>query len=292
MSEETPKYLIKSFLKLSSFQELLSKERFFNPRPSQYHNGIQRLFIFRNRTLLTIIPYKTFKENLTVLELLSFVSDLVILNSANSLDAHALANALKKGRNSSRKIIVHLPYFYPDFQILLKLNHPFIDMESFDKEDFINNRTWLRKQQKKWSDFQFLLFKFEFDRDKSFLFFYLENAGKRFNYSRSKLISHLKEIQSTPYPMHVAALKYQGRIAAIWFLRLDLKPNLFLLYPAFDCKLSKYSPGNALIFNLLCYLKETHVVSRVHFGPISCRNTSSYKLNWCDHFTDSYLYAI
>ena len=257
-----------------------------------YHNDFKVLAVFRNNHLLTVIPFKLFKENFTVHELFKIAQDIFPFHATSLLDSGALTIALKKSQIISGRILIHLPFLCPEFPIICKLTHPFLDMGSFHKEAFLADRVWLARQLKKWQDFQFSFFEFDYNRDRSIVAFYLKQAVKRFKFSKIEVFNRKAEFQKMDQRFHVAVLRDNTNIVAVWFLRKDQQRNLFLLLSTFNDEFSNYAPGNALTYHLLCYIKESNLASRIYWGPIFHRATPSYKLKWCDQFTTTYLYHV
>ena len=273
-------------------QELFVTNGFLSSEPFFSRNGTGYLSVFKGKQLLTIIPYRSFQGDPIPKELFSIAENLWIIKTKPILDLEALMNAFKRSRINSRPMIVHLPFLCPELPVLLKQTHPFIDMGAFNKEIFLKARRWLKRQHAKWPNFQFSAFEFDFDRDRELAYFYIKNCLRRFKLSREGISRKLEEFRICNYTLHTAVLRLKRDIVAVFFFRLDLLGNLFLIYTAFNHEFIDFAPGNAMRFNLLCYIKENNLAAQVYLGPLYPTETASYKLKWSKQSGSSYLYLV
>ena len=250
------------------------------------------LAVYKNDSLLSILPFKLYEKKMTVGELYHISCQLSCFRETAFLDPAALSIALKGLRAVSGKILIRLPFLCPEFSVIYNVENHYIDVGAFSEKDFLTDRAWLARQQKKWPGFQFSFSEFNFSRNRDVVDFYIKNHAKRFEHSRAEVLASLKEIRQYTH-RYAAVLRDKTKIAAVWFLSMNSQRELFFWNTAMDENyFLKYAPGNAVSFHLLCYIKTNNLANRVYFGPIYPSTASSYKLKWCDQSSNSYLYLL
>lgn len=251
------------------------------------------LGVYKDEALCTAIPFRTQEKGFGAPDFYQIACDLFCFRATVGLDPAALTRSLLSLSLPSGRMLVLLPFQCPGFSCVHRLENPFIEMAGFEPEGFLRARSWLSRQRKKWAGFKFSFSGFQFGRDHEILDFYTEHHAARFNRPAGDVATRLADVRRyQARQRHVAVLRSEKKLIAVWLALLNASRELFLWNAAIHAGFLRCAPGNALTYQLLCYVKQRRIADRVYFGPIAPSDACSYKSRWCDQVRTSYLYRI
>ncbi len=250
------------------------------------------LAVFNGQRLVSVLPSYPYTGVLSLPDLFKVARELVIFQATSLLDKNALSQALRAVRGAYGKRILHLPFCCTGVKSLLEQTHPFVDMETFDDKEFLRTRRWLSRQQVNWKEFKFCYQRFDFKKDKAIAAFYLKHSAKRLKLTLAQVSAQMASLSSGGIVSHVAVLKHKRSVAAVCFVGTENGRDLVLVNNALNEEFLAQTPGNALLFLLLCHIKKHDLARRVHFRAIFPSTKPSYKLNWCEHSYQTFLQLV
>ncbi len=292
-----PTYLIKPSIIDGSFKKFITREG-LNGNQHNLDAYKQRSFnalsVFDNKRLVAVLPYFSFAQHqLLRHEASQLPQNLLIFSTTYALDPQGLVLDLKAFAKTNGKIMVHLPFPCPSLKLFAKSVDPYIDLNAFDEHAFVHSRKWLARQQQKWSVFDFVFEKFDRNRHKKTVLTHLKFIAQRFKMPKAKIDAELHDLLFFFDELYIGVLKQAGHIASVCFFTINPRRGIHFESFSFDEKLAKLGPGNALIFNSICYFKKHNPAEQFYFGTLYAKKImTSYKLKWCDEVKNNFLYIV